>query len=188
MVAVAVLGAASASAQKYTHGLAAGYNISSFSGDLWDEYESKPGYQFSWVHNIAFNESFSVTPEFSVIEGGAKLKSGGDISLHYARIPISATYKFKGSDRVRVFVFAGPYMGYGLRSSEVKPDSFGSKTDGYKFNPWDFGFNIGVGYQTGGGVFHKFQYSHGLTNVQNELQGAKDGGNINFALTIGYLF
>ncbi|GHT21359.1 hypothetical protein AGMMS4957_10010 [Bacteroidia bacterium] len=192
MMAVAVLGAASASAQKkWTYGFEGGGNTSGFSGALGDEFESKPGLHWGIVYDYAFNEKFSITPEFLLFDGGATLKSGGEIVLHYGRIPINATYKIalKGKfDMFKVLVFAGPYVGHGTRSSGAKPNTFGSKTDGYRFNPWDFGLNIGVGLQTGKSLFWKLQYSHGLTNVQNDLQGAKDGGNTSVSFTIGHLF
>ncbi|GHT46901.1 hypothetical protein AGMMS49965_24710 [Bacteroidia bacterium] len=188
MMAVAVLGAASASAQKkWTYGFGGGVNSSSYSGDLGDDYEFKPGFQLSWIHDYAFNEKFSITPEMLLFDGGAKRKSGGDISFHYARIPINATYKFaiKGARNpdYRVLVFAGPYIGYGGYSRQDKPYSFGSKADGYMFTPWDFGLNIGVGNQIGKSFF-KLQYSHGLTNVQYD----KDGGNMSFGFIYGHFF
>ncbi|GHT51900.1 hypothetical protein AGMMS49982_10650 [Bacteroidia bacterium] len=184
MMAVAVLGAASASAQKLSTGFAGGTNTSSFSGDLGDEVKSTGGLQLSAVFDYALNESFSVTPELFVFEGGAKPKNGGGtLTLTYMRLPINATYKFaiKGlNPDSRVLAFAGPYVGYGLLTSEDKPIAFGS---GNIFNPWDFGLNIGVGQQIGE-AFYKFQYSHGLTNVQYN----KDGGNMSFSFTVGHFF
>ncbi|GAP73410.1 porin family protein [Candidatus Symbiothrix dinenymphae] len=178
--AIALVSVASVNAQELKFGVTAGLNLPSFSGDLGEGMVSTIGFQVGAVADVALTESFSIVPELLFTQKGAAPVMGDAITLGYLQLPINAMYKIAVNDNSKVLVFAGPYIGYGITSSDDGAEFGSDKT----LNPLDFGLNIGAGYQFGS-IFAKAQYNIGLTNVANE---GKDGGNSNIAITVGYLF
>jgi len=110
--------------------------------------------------------------------------------LNYFELPVSAVYKFKGFQ-----IGAGPYIAYGISGKEkwdytydyygteegdsgetkLKP-KMGEVEDGdldedeEAFYAMDWGFNFGIGYQTGG-LLVNAGYSLGLGNIMAKYSG-----------------
>jgi len=164
----------------------------------------KPGFQAGVVMDWGITPNFSVIPELNFSQKGAKMSMTVDVikadvtlTLNYLTLPINAAYKFDLGMDQKLMVFAGPYLGYGL-STSTKIKSGGVTIDGETFGmnpkfgsnvddikPFDFGANIGVGYQYTN-IFFKVQYNLGLVNMDREV-GASEK-NSNLAVTVGYMF
>jgi hypothetical protein len=89
------------------------------------------------------------------------------ISPIYVEVPFNARYSI-GSDFVKVFLFAGPYIACGVGGNkdtggELKKIKFGAdENDDLKF--FDFGFYFGAGVNIKGFVISA-QYGLGLANI-----------------------
>jgi len=165
-------------------GVTAGLNVSNFTGDA-SGLKYKAGFQAGVVADFGITQSFSIMPELLFAQRGAKVSEGAisvSTNLNYLQLPINAAYKFDVGMGSKVFVFAGPYFGYGISgSSGVK---FGSSADEVK--AFDFGLNVGVGYEYEK-IFLKLQFNPGLMNLNNE-SGAGSVKNTNIAVSVGYYF
>lgn len=164
----------------------------------------KAGFQAGVVADLEITENFSIIPELLFGQRGSKLKLSEDgypatasITLNYLQLPVNFAYKFDVDMGSKLFIFTGPYLGYGL-SGKIKtksnveglnldvPDDdikFGSGDDELK--PIDFGINAGIGYQFER-IFFNLQYNHDLSNLNNE--NSSKTKNMNVAVTAGYLF
>jgi len=193
-------------AQKPKIGITAGLNVSNenTSGDVSLSTDYKAGFQAGVVADFGITEKFSIMPELLFSQRGAKYKmsiAGNSVSasetLNYLQLPINAAYKFDVGMGSKIFVFAGPYFGYGLSGKDKlettingEKDSsstnvkFGSKQDD-DLKAFDIGLNVGVGYLYEK-IFFKLQFNPGLMNLSN-VSGTS-GRNTNFAVTVGYFF
>jgi hypothetical protein len=193
-------------AQGTKFGVTAGLNVSRFdaSDDEGIDFGFKAGFQVGVLLDYAITPSLSIIPELNYSQKGVKLsfteiigKVDWNVTLNYLTLPVNVAYKFDLSMNQKLIVFAGPYLGYGLSTSnkikvggiEVNADEFG---DTFKFGsnddelkPFDYGLNAGVGYQYSS-IFFKLQYNVGLANmIREDNESLK---NSNLAVTVGYLF
>ena len=198
LVGILTILCVSATFAQFRIGATAGLNVSNFTGDV-ENNKFKAGFQAGVVGDYAITESFSIMPELLFSQRGSKEKEDGttySMTLNYLQLPINAAYKFDAGMGSKLFVFAGPYLGYGLsgkQSFKGKEDGvdvsasfdieFGSKEDQLK--AFDFGLNLGVGYEYQK-MFIKLQYNHGLTNLSNYDEGSFKNQNI--AVSVGYFF
>ena len=184
----------SASFAQVRLGVTAGLNASKTVGSEDDEStDFKAGFQAGVVADFGITENFSIIPELLFSQRGAKYE-GISATLNYLQLPINAAYKFDVGYGSKLFIFAGPYLGYGI-STKVSSKSegisislddflkFGSKEEEIK--PLDFGVNVGLGYQYDK-IFFKLQYNHGLSNMSNVDDYSSK--NMNVAVTVGYFF
>jgi len=178
-------------------GITAGLNVSNETGTGVTNSNFKAGFQAGVVADFGITQNFSIMPELLFTQRGYKFK-GDDYSdavsntLDYLQLPINAAYKFDVGMGSKVFVFAGPYFGYGI-SGTSKDDTAGS-SNSIKFGsngdlkPFDFGINVGVGYEYEK-VFIKLQYNQGLININNSTDYTDYSiRNQNIAITVGYYF
>jgi hypothetical protein len=96
-------------------------------------------------------------------------------TLNYLEIPVNIGYQYSLSPKAgKVFAEVGPYVGYAFSGSnkidiagvETKSDiDFGDKISEMK--PLDYGFKLGIGYETPWGVYVKGNYGMGLGNMSN---------------------
>ncbi|MDR0832911.1 MAG: PorT family protein [Candidatus Symbiothrix sp.] len=194
LVMLIALSAVTMNAQGIKFGVTAGLNFSNWSGDVKDA-KMKTGFQAGVVADFALTESFSIAPELLFAQRGTKFEAGDESStytLNYLQLPINALYKFSIADDSKLFIFAGPYVGYGL-SGTVKEKFDGESDSGDikfgsgdgKLNPLDFGINAGVGYQYTK-FFIKAQYGLGFGNLSNSSKESIKNGSI--GISVGYLF
>lgn len=192
-------------------GVTAGLNASKLnvSGEGAPSFNFKAGFQAGVIADFAITENFSIMPELlfgqrgtkykeSTVEKGIPVDATVSMTLNYLQLPVNAAYKFDVGSGSKVFVFAGPYFGYGLSSkAKAKAKAQGTEisvpmNDQFKFGsgvdeikPFDFGLNVGVGYMYEK-VFFKLQYNQGLINMNNDSDGTVK--NMNLAVTVGYFF
>ena len=184
-------------------GITAGLNVSNLneSGPGSTSNDFKAGFQAGLVADFGITESFSIMPELLFGQRGAKttiteegISINSSLTLNYLQLPVNLAYKFDTGYGSNLFVFAGPYIGYGLSASmkgETKVEGtsvsastsikFGSEDEEIK--PFDFGLNVGVGYQYEK-IFFKLQFNPGLYNLSNVEGGSMK--NTNVAVTVGY--
>jgi hypothetical protein len=190
-------------AQSPKIGITAGLNVSNVneSGTDATSNDFKAGFQAGLVADFSITESFSIIPELLFGQRGYKTSgkvAGVDFTqtttLNYLQLPVNAAYKFNVGYGSKLFIFAGPYIGYGISAKasggaeelggiDISQDlKFGSNE---ALKAFDFGLNVGVGYQYDK-VFFKLQYNQGLTNIYN-IEGVT-GKNQNIAVSVGYFF
>jgi hypothetical protein len=211
VVVVAVLTAGFAQAQ-FKIGARAGFNLTTVTGkDVPDNTKLKPGFQIGIVGDYAFSEAFSIQPGLLFAQQGFKnedTEAGVSIKqtykLNYLQLPINAQYKFDLGG-TKLFLQAGPYLGYGLggkyklKRGSVSLDGkikFGDEPEIYNDEidinnlpniyfekAFEFGIGAGVGLQ-----FCNFQvgfgYNLGLTSLFKD-ETVQNGG---LQLTLTYLF
>jgi len=191
-------------AQGINWGITAGLNASSINmqdkGGFTMGY--KAGFQAGVVMDWGITKDFSIIPELDFAQKGTKLTSdvSTNITLNYLMLPINAAYKFDLDADQKLMIFAGPYLGYGLSTSgdtyALSGDSYSSYTTGTgpeanfgsdvtNLKPFDFGVNVGVGYQYTH-VFFKVQYNIGLANMSRIVD--ESWKNSNLGVTVGYMF
>jgi len=175
-------------------GVTAGLNTSNITGDDVNG-KYKAGFQAGLVADFGITENFSVIPELLFSQRGGKENLGDgtySMTLNYLQLPVNLAYKFHVGYGSKLFIFAGPYVGYGISASEKitgsgasasVPLEFGSGTEQIK--PLDFGVNAGIGYQYEK-IFFKLQYNLGLANMSNVESASMK--NTNIAVTVGYFF
>ena len=191
-------------AQGINWGITAGLNASSINMQDKGGYSIgyKAGFQAGVVMDWGITKDFSIIPELDFAQKGTKLTSDGistNITLNYLTLPINAAYKFDLGTDQKLMIFAGPYLGYGLSTSgdiyalnggdayiyhiSGPVAKFGS--DDTNLKPFDFGVNVGVGYQYTH-VFFKVQYNIGLANMSRVVDNSWK--NSNLGVTVGYMF
>jgi hypothetical protein len=213
MILVVMIIAANAAAGTTSLGIKAGMVLSSITQapEEWEEELSyKSGFVGGAFLNYAFNEKFSLQPELLYTQKGVigTLYEGFvDVevtaSFDYFELPVLAIYTFRGKEKFRPLVYAGPNIAFCL-SSELKLSAsilsaavdFGSLT-----HVTDFGLlaGAGFGYVLGNGMLTfdaRFQY--GLTNVvmsgdflingETHTINVDDFKNITFYFMLGYTF
>jgi len=204
----------SASFAQARFGVTAGLNASKLSVSGVESemsFDFKAGFQAGVLMDLSINKHFSIIPELLFSQRGVKfktsefggldfenldIKASATMTLNYLQLPVNAAFKFDVGYGSKFFIFAGPYVGYGLSAkvkvkasyentkvSQSEKIKFGSGDE--ELNPLDFGINAGIGYQYEK-VFFKLQYNHGLINLSNESEGKIK--NMNVAVTAGYFF
>ncbi|MDR1763294.1 MAG: PorT family protein [Dysgonamonadaceae bacterium] len=198
-------------AQGVKFGVTAGLNTSTVAIDPNEvDFGYKLGFQAGLVLDLGITNSFSIIPELNFSQKGAKYSESEDgvdfswtAALNYLTLPINLAYKLDlGMDQKLMF-FAGPYVGYGLSTSNkvkaagvtVDVDEYLGDDYNFKFGSdnilksLDYGVNFGVGYQYSK-IFFKLQYNLGLANFANTDILGNDASikNSNIAVTAGYMF
>ncbi|MBX9449133.1 MAG: PorT family protein [Taibaiella sp.] len=129
--------------------------------------------------NMDLGSGLYVKPGLNYQLLGGKTEVAGvttTTSMHYLQVPVNLGYRYHFSpDAGSIFVEAGPYIGYalsgknkieGLPTGDIENDiTFGSEDA--ETNPFDWGFNFNLGYETPWGVYVKGGYGLGLGNLSN---------------------
>lgn len=119
----------------------------------------------------------------------ARIKSSN--TLHYLSLPVNLGYNYAISEKAGgIFLEAGPQIGYalagntkvsGLGEAEQTTDiEFGSED--HETNPFDWGFNFALGFETPWGVYVKGSYGLGLGNLSNVTDTKITNNNWNVSL------
>jgi Outer membrane protein beta-barrel domain len=209
LLALLLLGGASAHAQGLRFGLKAGANLSNLAGDLTNEdrYENKLGFHGGAMLNIGLLDDgfLSVQPEvlfsqkgfqfadteFNLL--GNKFKFEGERTYNYIDVPV--LLKVKASN---LYFEAGPQYSYLLK---VKDDSRSSlngntyqSTNGTQnldnVNRNEIGYAAGLGYQSEGGLMLGLRYNGSFTDFAKDGYADSDLRNARnsvFQASVGYL-
>lgn len=141
--------------------------------------DSKNGLHVGVGVNFNLSNGFYFKPGLYYNELGGELNIIGiksTTTLRYLSVPLNLGYNMPISDNIgSIFVEAGPQVAYavngqtkvkGLFGGENTSDlNFGSKNN--ETNPFDWGFNFGLGYTTPWGVYLKGSYGLGMGNLSN---------------------
>jgi len=166
-------------------GITAGLNVSNIivsGSEAKVSYDYKAGFQAGVVADFGITNNFSVIPELLFSQRGCKFKDlDMSMTLNYLQLPVNLAYKFDVGYGSKLFIFAGPYIGYGISAS----DDFKFGSGDNEIKPFDFGVTGGIGYQFER-VFFKLQCNPGLLNMNNNSSVTTK--NMNVAVTAGYFF
>lgn len=179
-IAVAVATVAGAQAQT-SYGLKAGVNLG--------EYTHAPGqsvntsFYVTGFADLPIAPSFSIQPGVSLQGKGTKFRAeveniaNAEASLNVMsiEIPVNAVYYIPTGDAGKVFLGAGPYIGFNVSAKEKIKGSSGNvsidESNNLKFsgsdrsmNVIDAGLNFMAGYKFSNGFLLNAGYNLGLTN------------------------
>ncbi|MGK6350219.1 outer membrane beta-barrel protein [Parapedobacter sp. DT-150] len=136
----------------------------------------------------------------SVAGLGAKLERSEfgtrEVTQHtyWLQAPLSIVGRMPFSDSSYVFLNVGGYIGYGLYGKNYLSGSYdGSASEDVSFGndgtqqSIDYGFQMGIGYQTKRGYRISFNYLAGIRDVAPD-KASYDQRNGAFSISIGYRF
>ena len=182
-----------------TFGARVGINIASQttqvnSLDINLDSDDNVGFTIGGLVNIAITDAFSIQPELNYIQKGGEDEfellgetTTTELNLNYIEIPVLAKYAF-GPETFKVFVMAGPSIGYGLNGETTIDDEESEDFDWDEegANRTDFGFQAGVGVQYRN-IFLDARYGFGLSDIE-DLEDDVDVTNEGINIGIGYMF
>ncbi|MBC7451261.1 MAG: PorT family protein, partial [Cytophagales bacterium] len=184
------------------------------------------GFHVGGIVNVQVNEYVAIRPELLYSQAGYKYSFYRDFGFlaweynetaHWGNIilPVKVVGQYPLNDYIKLQAFVGPYasivldgryegngmnvLGYPFEASGKivpgkKPDNYSGETR--YINPWDFGFNFGIGLQAYSFIF-SVDYKLGLTDIQPHYSNSTAENNrgtdytmknkgVNFS--IAYLF
>ena len=130
-------------------GIKLGMNIASVNGSNANNLDSKIGFVIGVTAEIPFTEKFSIQPELLYSEQGGEQRDNFRYDLNYVSLPIMAKYYIaKG-----FIVEAGPQFSFLLKDELVPIDQRNGSKENTNAENFDFGINVGLGYQFKSGIF-----------------------------------
>jgi hypothetical protein len=180
-------------------GPVAGVNLASFRYSKAVSNNSfRVGYSLGIKTNTNFGEIMSFQPALIWNNIGGKSKDGDNsltTSVNYLALPLNLAVRLGDEEGGQFQIFLGPYLGYAISGtrtnktgSEEDSDDISFGTEMGRINPFDFGFNAGVGYKTGAALFN-LNYGLGLNNLSNfSGSGSSKIYNSVISLNVAFLF
>jgi hypothetical protein len=144
--------------------------------------------------------NFFLEPGISITGKGVKAYQNAQtntITTTYLDIPVNLVYRFSLKHTGKLFVGAGPYIGFGLSGNDQNETTnttsgqavtFGDTED---YKKMEFGGNLNGGIELNNHLTFNLNYSFGLTNIagaQVLSQGTKSVQNRVFSMGLGFLF
>lgn len=174
-----VAGISSVNAQDVKFGVKTGLNVATIRGNNLDV-DPRVGLHIGGVAELNLTPKFSIQPELLFSQLGTE-NSNSKLRTDYISLPIMAKYYLvKGFS-----IEAGPQFSF-LVKDEL--EIIVNNNNNGIFNPnvsnFDFGLNVGMGYQFEKGFFFQTRYSLGLTTIEEN----PDVRNGVFQLSLGYQF
>lgn len=203
-----------ARADEITYGGKIGIAVSNVTNtpESWESAKSsRTGFSGGVFLNYAFNDNLSVQPEllFAMKGFNARLIDGSfpvdlAIKLNYVELPVLAKYSFKGGERFKPWIYAGPCVSYSM-SSTLELDIAGFFQTDIDFSDLthitDFSFiaGAGTGIVLGSGMLSfDVAFQRGFTNVilsgdfmingSSQTIDEDDAKNYGFTFMAGYSF
>jgi len=158
-----------------TYGIKAGGNIATLAGA--EGVTTKIGFHVGGVIDFKMSEKFSLQPEllYSTQGAGSVAESSYKINFNYLNLPIIAKYYLAEG----ISLEAGPQVGVAV----TLEDSEGTDLELTHEN-FDYGLNLGGGYELPTGLFVQVRYYLGLMNISL----ADDYKNSVMQFSVGYKF
>ncbi|WP_430409381.1 porin family protein [Kordia sp.] len=175
---IAILGLSnSITAQNVDYGLKTGLNISNFTGGE-TAMNNVLGFHIGVFAEIKLNEKFSLQSELLYSTQGSE-NDFVEVKVDYIAIPFMIKYYLFEKFSIE----AGPQASFLIYDeAEFKNTSIPIlDTDASTF---DFGLNVGVGYNFGSHLFAQMRYNHGITTIGEN----PDIRNSVFQFSLGYKF
>ena len=135
-------------------GIKLGMNIASVNGSNANNLDSRTGFVLGVTAEIPFTEKFSIQPELLYSAQGAQGAQVSDnfmYDLNYVSLPIMAKYYIAKGFTVE----AGPQFSFLLKDELVPIDQYNGNRENTDAENFDFGINLGLGYQFKSGIFFK---------------------------------
>lgn len=196
-------------------GVKGGYNLSDMKyearssvGDLPNS-KSLSGFHLGLVADLPIVDVLSIQPAVLYNSIGSKIERGSDdagytvkINPQYVDIPVNILFKPQIAEGTRLYVGAGPYIGFGVGGkASVKGNvgdisgyadhdlKFGNSSDD-DLKSTDIGGNVLAGLEFGSGFTIGAQYGASFTNnaPKGDDSDAKILKNKVFSISVGFLF
>ncbi len=193
LLVFAVLAITASSFAQTKFGIKAGANLASAYGNDFDGTDGRIGLVVGAFTKFEISEKFYFQPELLYSSQGVSStyyevtqdkNLDAILKLSYLNIPLMAKfYPYKGFN-----LQAGPQLGILLSAKQKFEVMRMEDIENIKdfCNDFDFGLNLGLGYDFPEGFGIDFRYNIGLTNIEDYDDA--DGKNKVFQLTASYAF
>lgn len=167
-------------------------NMKFSSGGFSFSPKSIVGYHFGVGSDFALNNNLYINTGLQFSLKGFKVEPGlmdetfgGKDQLSYLEVPVNLMYKHQLHDALKIFIQAGPYIGYALKGKEKTNEGtvdidFGSEN----YRRADYGLGIGAGAEFGR-IIAKLNYQFGLANIVDNSE-VKVRNRV-FQISVGYI-
>lgn len=183
-------------------GIEAGYNLSNYtirSKGAMIPTDMRYGGRLGALADMALTDNLYFQPGIYYVSNGYKMNIANGYQsyrVNTIEIPLNIEYKIGMLGTNRVFLGAGPYVGWNKDGNVLVHTNvvdsrrdlmFGAKK-GNDFKAIDFGAGVNVGFQLTAGLFARLRGQMGIVNL--DPSGTKDSyiRNYGFSLSVGYLF
>ncbi len=180
---VVLMGITISSNAQTKFGVKAALNISNFSGDDFDDLDSRTAPAFGVFAQIGINDKLTFQPELLYSMQGAKssysesgYESEDKIKVDYLQIPLLMKYYVIEG----LSINAGPQIGFLLSAKDDWEYNYGGESEEGEedikdyFKSMDLALALGLGYELESGLGFDFRYNLGLSNVVEEDEMGMD--------------
>jgi hypothetical protein len=188
LTAVAVFTFGFSNAQEAKFGVKAGLNLSTLSGNYVEQSQIQPGFVFGGFAAVNLSDKFIFQPELLFSFQGSAYRNyynfgniqsyeQDNLNLNYLLLPIMAKYYVAKKFSIAV----GPQFGF-LLTARTNFFSYTDAGNGYvdsesedvkdQFKTFDFGINIGGGYDFTDKWGIDLRYTFGLNNAAQNTDGS----------------
>jgi hypothetical protein len=193
LAAVAVFVFGFSNAQEVKFGVKAGLNLSSLSGNYLEQSQIQPGFVLGGFAAVKLSDKFVFQPELLFSFQGSAYRNYYDfgnvqsyeqdnLNLNYLLVPIMAKYYVAKKFSIGV----GPQFGF-LLTARTNFFSYTDAGNGYvdsnsadvkdQFKTFDFGINVGGGYDFTDKWGIDLRYNFGLNNAAQNADGSNNKAN-----------
>ena len=160
-------------AQDLKFGVKGGLNLSNLVGDDVENTDIRTGIYLGGFLNKPLNDHLSFQPELIFSMQGAKGEDGfsnNDLTfkLSYLNVPLLLKLQLGSTDKVHLF--AGPQLGFVLKSEieQEQGDMSGAQDVKDQTNGVDFGLNFGLSFVVSDNMSLDVRYNRGLSKIFEE--------------------
>jgi hypothetical protein len=199
LLMVVIIGLTISSNAQTKFGVKAALNISNFSGDDFDDLDSRTAAAFGVFAQIGINDKLTFQPELLYSMQGAEssyseygYESEDKIKVDYLQIPLLMKYYVIEG----LSINAGPQIGFLLSAKDDWEYNYDEGSEEGEedikdyFKSMDFGLAFGLGYELQSGLGFDFRYNLGLSNIveEDEMGMDAEGKNsvIQFAVSFAF--
>ena len=167
----------SVKAQRAHLGFKGGVNISSLHFNDNTPIDSKVGLHAGILAHIHASKTWAIQPELLYsLEGAEQTLIGGNnkakYNLHYLNVPVLLQYMFNNGFRLE----GGPQIGFLLSAKTRTGNVTVTNTSNYQSTA--FSIPLGLGYLTSSGIGLDARYVFGLSNINDDKNGAVIQSNV----------